>query len=284
MKQDSDQEASILEPSLGASDLRALTGLSYRQLNEWDKKGALAAHRASERSWRKVSWALAYSLRIVADLRDAHDISFKKQRELVRWIAGIEIDDVGLFARLSSQNMLTAFPSTVFPKGYIQKTVKVHSTLKHRSMLERIGAESLVSRGWKKDGAREFCSLYLRVSSPLENETWSIQHLHELQQIAEVAEDEIARRSVGELIRAVLPITRAMALIKAGFAVYLVSSPQMTIFIDEWTFIEWMRIDCLPANALMIRVNDSINSIRTTSGQDPFPVCPASIRIPLSDN
>lgn len=52
-----------------ASDLRDAAGLSYRQLNDWDSKGALPGQRKGRAGWRRFSPREVFALLVCSELR-----------------------------------------------------------------------------------------------------------------------------------------------------------------------------------------------------------------------
>ena len=49
--------------------MQKVAGLSYRQLNDWDSKGALPAQREAERQWRRFTPRQVFALMVCAELR-----------------------------------------------------------------------------------------------------------------------------------------------------------------------------------------------------------------------
>jgi hypothetical protein len=58
------------EPTLTAAAVRDATGLSYRQLNDWDSKGTLPSQREQGSSWRRFTWREIFILTISKEIRD----------------------------------------------------------------------------------------------------------------------------------------------------------------------------------------------------------------------
>lgn len=56
-------------PELKASDLRDVAGLTYRQLNDWDSKGALPGQRQGQAGWRRFSPREVFALLVCSEIR-----------------------------------------------------------------------------------------------------------------------------------------------------------------------------------------------------------------------
>ncbi len=69
-----------------AGDAKKAAGLSYRQLNDWDQKGALAGERASESGWRKFSPRELFAVLICAEIRKRFGVPV----ESLNWIKSLE--------------------------------------------------------------------------------------------------------------------------------------------------------------------------------------------------
>ena len=72
---------------LRAAKLRELTGLSDRQLHEWDKRGALP-HDRPKGGHRRVNTWEAMALKILAAIRDRYQIPLTKLLPLLEWAIG----------------------------------------------------------------------------------------------------------------------------------------------------------------------------------------------------
>lgn len=65
---------------LTAADVKAATGISYRQLNDWDSKGAVSSERASHTGWRKFSTRDVFALLICKEIRDRFGVPVESLR------------------------------------------------------------------------------------------------------------------------------------------------------------------------------------------------------------
>lgn len=71
-----------------AGIVKYATGLSYRQMNEWDKRGTLPHSREGESGWRKYSFLQIVSLNILSGLHSHFGIPLEKLRCLYLWMIG----------------------------------------------------------------------------------------------------------------------------------------------------------------------------------------------------
>lgn len=77
------QEQTIpADKDLTASDLQKAAGMSYRQLNSWDEKGAIPSQREKNETWRKFTPDDFFTILICKELRDRFGVSFEAIRKL----------------------------------------------------------------------------------------------------------------------------------------------------------------------------------------------------------
>jgi DNA-binding transcriptional MerR regulator len=72
-----------------ASDIRAVGGISYRQLNDWDSKGALPNHRAKRLGWRKFDPKEFFVVLVCAEFRKQFGVSI----EQLAWLQKFMLQD-----------------------------------------------------------------------------------------------------------------------------------------------------------------------------------------------
>lgn len=70
------------DKDLTASDLQKAAGMSYRQLNSWDEKGAIPSHREQADAWRKFGPNDFFTILISKELRDRFGVSFESIKRL----------------------------------------------------------------------------------------------------------------------------------------------------------------------------------------------------------
>src|SRR5713101_2299156 len=59
-----------ITPTFTAGDVKNAAGMSYRQLNDWDAKGALPSQREQESGWRKFSPREIFAIMVCKEIRD----------------------------------------------------------------------------------------------------------------------------------------------------------------------------------------------------------------------
>jgi hypothetical protein len=65
-------------PEFTASDLRTIAGISYRQINSWDSKGALPSRRALCSGWRKFDPKEFFVILVCAEIRKQFGVPIEK--------------------------------------------------------------------------------------------------------------------------------------------------------------------------------------------------------------
>ena len=66
------------DPSFTAGDVKHAAGLSYRQLNDWDSKGALPNSREQEAGWRKFTVRDLFVLMVCSEVRKRYGMPLEK--------------------------------------------------------------------------------------------------------------------------------------------------------------------------------------------------------------
>ena len=66
------------DPSFTAGDVKHAAGLSYRQLNDWDLKGALPNSREREAGWRKFTVRDLFVLMVCSEVRKRYGMPLEK--------------------------------------------------------------------------------------------------------------------------------------------------------------------------------------------------------------
>jgi len=69
MKSKQEQPNGEPPPDMRAADVQKAAGLSYRQLNDWDSKGAVPGPREAEGKWRKFTPRAVFALMVCSALR-----------------------------------------------------------------------------------------------------------------------------------------------------------------------------------------------------------------------
>jgi hypothetical protein len=90
----------MAEPEYTANDVKKAAGLSYRQLNNWNSKGALPGERQGEEGWHKFTPRDIFALMVCSEIRKQFHVplesikwiqSFMQQQEANHLAAAIEI-------------------------------------------------------------------------------------------------------------------------------------------------------------------------------------------------
>lgn len=76
-------------PSYTASDIRKTAGLSYRQLNDWDTKGALPGTRPGDSSWRKFTLREVFAILVCVEIRDRFGVPLHS----LKWVQSCMLRD-----------------------------------------------------------------------------------------------------------------------------------------------------------------------------------------------
>src|SRR5262249_55002222 len=93
------------EPQYTASDLKKAAGLSYRQINNWDSKGALPGEREGEEGWRKFSLRDVFALMVCSELRKQYGVPL----ESVRWVQSFMLKEGANHFNASTELMELGF-------------------------------------------------------------------------------------------------------------------------------------------------------------------------------
>lgn len=75
-------------PCFTAKDASALAGLSYRQLNDWEGKGAVPAERSQEGGWRKFTPKQIFALMVCNEIRRLYGTPLER----LRFVRGFMMD------------------------------------------------------------------------------------------------------------------------------------------------------------------------------------------------
>ncbi len=99
-----------------AANVKEVSGLSYRQLNEWDRRGALPDSRDNATSWRKFSPKSLFILLVCAEIRSRFGVPLEQLKWLQEFMTKEEADHFSAAVRLMSHGLnvllLTDFKAT----------------------------------------------------------------------------------------------------------------------------------------------------------------------------
>ena len=105
------------DPSFTAGDVKHAAGLSYRQLNDWDSKGALPNSREQETGWRKFTISDLFVLMICSEVRKRYGTPLEKLVWLKSFMMQEGVDHFQAAVRMM-QHGLAVFIFTDLEKSF----------------------------------------------------------------------------------------------------------------------------------------------------------------------
>ena len=165
------------DPKYSASDVRDVAGLSYRQMNDWDERGALLGEREADAGWRKFSFLELFILLVCNELRRKFGVPV----DSLRWLQN--------FMRKDGANHFVAAAEIMNRGMVVLLLTDLQTTFKMNSDVEI--AEFLDLGGMRDETPQAFLLLKL---NPLVNSL--------LRHIDEPVELKIQRQTYSVLRRA----------------------------------------------------------------------------------
>ena len=114
---DKPSTSSVDEPSFKASDVKDASGLSYRQLNDWEERGALPESDNRGSKWRKYSPRDLFIIVVLAELKKQYNTPMEKLKYVKDFMSqeganhlGAMVEKITLLG--SSQWLVTDFKDT----------------------------------------------------------------------------------------------------------------------------------------------------------------------------
>ena len=294
------------EPIFRARDLREVAGLSYRQLNDWDKRGAFPHQRTAKGEWRRVNALQAMALRIVSELRRRFGIPLQKQHHLLRWMFGEAPAPRDYVLLDHATDLLFAFTpeEEARGEGLDAASKRAHRELARRRLSDRdLGSRGadpaasgghrpqveyseeahmevmslafvprLVGRGWPPAEAQDFARRFSALSVLRNFGLDSFSEVAALLKAAEQNDDELALLAARTLGSALLPLYEALGLMTTGFPVFLLTDLDQALFLSEDDLFDMVRESRLPSPALILQVSDHINVVLRAAGKEPLEV------------
>ena len=282
---------------LSSGELAGVTGLSYRQLNEWDKRDSLPHERNGKAGWRRFDIWQVISLRIIAEINHRFGTPLVKQRRLLDWMIGQgpgiteelclaladqELGDFKLGNKpangklgLESLEKITTTQWTSLSASLPQaEPVEDKGTADGESLtgLEsgiKFSAWCLESRGWPSEKARDFARRFHTLTTMRRFGAGSVG---EIIALGREAQDRKAREAVQMLARGLLPIFGAIVDMTTGFQVFLVTDLKESLFVIEPTLIDFFRDGMVSVSQLMIPVSEHVNAVLEKVGKPPIPI------------
>jgi hypothetical protein len=115
---------------LTAADVKNATGLSYRQLNDWDSKGALPSQREDGSSWRRYTWLEIFVLMICTEIRKRFGTSL----DSLAWIQKCMLQDPAKVDHLRAAIAIMERGMAVFLFSDLRETFVMESDVAFESM------------------------------------------------------------------------------------------------------------------------------------------------------
>jgi DNA-binding transcriptional MerR regulator len=110
---------SMIERTLAPLEVKKITGLSRRQLSEWDSKGLLPTQkRDSQNAWRRFSGANTIQLAILSELRKT-GLSPIDLRELAIWMRDREVEMMKYIREKISRGSLVFLSSNLKERFFL---------------------------------------------------------------------------------------------------------------------------------------------------------------------
>ena len=299
------EELSLNQPKLRAADLRVLAGLTYRQLNDWERRGVLPHERSDQSKWRRLSAWQAMGLTIIAELHSRFGIPLSKQQNVLAWMMGERptthdyhdlVVAVNLLLADSKHAGLRDEATQLIVSRWLESLSRKHGTSQQLAELgqERAGSEvsspsegslsrlrqrlvqavlpSLREAGWDARKGEEFAREFMSICFSGKGGTESFSRCMVLLEMALAADDGLSIVAVRYLGSAVLPIYGAFGQMTTGFPVYLLTDLSEAMFVSEESLLRRVREGSLPAPVLILPVCEHVNAVLKAAGKSPLPV------------
>lgn len=104
-----------------ARDLKDLAGLSYRQVNEWEAKGALPGSEDRGGGWRKFSPRDVFALMVCSAIRQRFGVPLEKVKFVQDFMREDGADHLGAAVRLMDLG-LTVYLLTDFAETFVMNS------------------------------------------------------------------------------------------------------------------------------------------------------------------
>ena len=276
--------------------LKGITGLSSRQLNEWDSRDALPSQREGERGWRRSTMSQAIALAILAGVKRTFGTPVNMLKPLLSWMQGEVLTVDGLTARRRAEDHLQQYTQAELDesndkfaelkaKGRVrfveapkdglllwgdEPNADVEAALIQAAV--EMTVPRLVARGWQKLKARDFCEIFFKMSGGRFAPERVLGEFIRLARLADDAKDRIARQATQMLCSGLAPIVGAIGAMSGGMPIYLVTDLTTSRFVDEFTLTEFARAGLLRGDYVSLYVNDLVNEVLQRAGRMPMNV------------
>lgn len=102
-----------------ARDLREITGMSSRQINDWDDRGALPSARVGEAGWRRFTPREVFALAVCMELRQRFGLPVERLKFVLRFMLQDAANHLQAAARLVEQLGVSIWLLTDSEKTFI---------------------------------------------------------------------------------------------------------------------------------------------------------------------
>ena len=130
-------------PSLTSKDVRAATGATYRQINDWDERGALGSDREGERGWRRMSPRDVFVLMVMREIRQRFGVPVAKLKFIRDYMT-----QEGANHAAAAVALMIALGTSVWLLTDFEDTFIIDSEYEFRDMFENGHLNGFAERGF----------------------------------------------------------------------------------------------------------------------------------------
>lgn len=130
-KQPQEQKIDTGQSDFKASDVKKSAGLSYRQINDWDSKGALPNQRQGEAGWRRFTAREVFVMAVCKALRDNFGVPIEKLGFIKSFMLQKDADHFH-----SALDMIRRYGFTIYLLTDLNETFIMDSDLEIKDLLE----------------------------------------------------------------------------------------------------------------------------------------------------
>ncbi len=247
MKDDRHSDSTELPTErITAKVLSQATGLSYRMISDWDRRGMLPHTRASKRGWREFTLHQVLAVRILSDVRLIYSTPLWRLESLLGWLLGKPWDD------------------TTYEE--YDESFRTPQILRSQEQMREINTEH-----WPA-GARRF---FLDVASarPSSLDLTTVMQLSAFITEGTVpGESEQVREAVWRIVRTCFPIWHCLLVMAAGRMMYLCTDLYSTFWFLEEPYLGNAVADLAPL--IVYPANPYLNIALEALGRRSLPLEP----------
>jgi hypothetical protein len=280
-----DPKTEQAEEPITAGKLKEVSGLSSRQINEWDSRDALPSQRDGERGWRRTTLSQAVAVTIAAKVNKTFGTPVGELRPMIAWMQGEPLTVEGLVGRRRAEDHLVQLTqkeidatqkwfNAAAKKGSVKRIkARTDGVVEHSEPNPTSGKDALyepliedavprlVNRGWQTDAARQFCELFYDMSGRGKGTAGVLGEYLLLDRLAGEAHDRIARQAAQMVATALVPLVGVIGDMSAGLPVYLVTDLHRSRFLNEFALADFARAELLRDGQIVLYLNDALNEM-----------------------